>query len=316
MDNKTREQVLKLISSYPYLLNNFYTDLNIDKVSIYQEFIDSLINEDASYGWVFNRDLDKNVHGFAAYEDSKFDTDIIGLKTVKIRALIADSNIALNEVIKEATISFRKSKIEYATYRFSSLDTCLVKAFLNCRFIKVDDYIILKKNVEDEQLAVGKPADFYVRRARREDSDTLQKNHAHTFIHSRFFNDPALTDDSAINIHKKWIDNSIKKRVADIVFVVVNNRNIPLGFITLQLTHKYGSDFGHIPLTGVKQEYTGMGLGALLMKEAFNWFRSNNIKFVLIETQGSNQNAINSYKHSGFIEIGRGITFSWAEKLI
>ena len=305
--------------SYPFILDYFYCNLGVEKTAIAVEYAGTVLEESKENTVVSECSSGGEICGLAVYGLSDFDTKILGLKTAKVKTLILrdGKNVPqAHQLLDKLAVSFKDNGVEFASYRFSSLDIELAQRLAEFGFVKVDDYVILSRPVSEPLVQIEYPQEIVIRVAENRDVPELQANHAHTFTYSRFFNDPALNSKVATEMHRQWIANSVAKKAADEVYVAVGGENIPVGFVTVQSVKKYESVFGHIPLIGVKQEYAGRKIGRLLINKAFEWFKTKEIKHALIETQGANLKAINSYQNSGFSELGRGVTYSWSSKTL
>lgn len=309
------DSIRDLLEHYPYKLDAFYTHLGVDGQTIAAVCADGIlgdIKKGAQYT-IFKGNGD-DVNGVTVYAESAFDTELTGLHTVKMKSIAYEgTSDVLGSLISATLETFSKTGIEFATYRFAAEDEILQHALTSHGFVKVDDYVILAKKLNREDGIVTLSDGISIRDAQLEDIPTLQENHAGTFRYSRFFNDPTLNEGVATELHRRWIHNSIANGLADKVFVA-EDKGQPIGFLTLETKEAYGKKFGHVPLTGVRSEYSGRKIGKALMSTAYQWFAEQNLEYVLIETQGANIPAVNSYTHAGFYEVGRGVTYSWSSR--
>ncbi|PIR43602.1 hypothetical protein COV24_02140 [candidate division WWE3 bacterium CG10_big_fil_rev_8_21_14_0_10_32_10] len=307
------EKIENIISAYPYPPELYFTKLGVSADEIIAGWSSEIINR-VKNGTpiIFQENL-----GLVCYKESSFDTKVLKLNTARIYAIIPsdiDNMESLRALVEFVTDSLFSVGVEYATYRFNSKDVNLQDVLLARGFTKVDDYVVLVRNAETPISEYTRPQGISIRIAQELDVPILQKNHSHTFTSSRFFVDPAVTTEAATLMHSEWINNSVKKQVADEVMVAVDETDTPIGFITLSVESKYNITTGHIPLIGVRRdpEFVGKKIGRLLMEAAFKWFNDRECTYFFIETQGANYAAIKSYEGAGYTPIGQGITYSWS----
>ncbi|MBI4680394.1 MAG: GNAT family N-acetyltransferase [Nitrospirae bacterium] len=122
------------------------------------------------------------------------------------------------------------------------------------------------------------------------------------FLESRFYNDPFFSKEEADKLYQTWMENSVKKKAADIVFCIPD-----VGFITCK---KNVTNIGEIGLVGVKKDFRGKAVGTALMKEAITWFKSQDINLVSVRTQLKNIDAMNFYLKLGCYVKGYDIVFA------
>lgn len=115
-------------------------------------------------------------------------------------------------------------------------------------------------------------------------------------VYSRFHVDDKFPDTLFKKLYKKWIQNSIRKKSADMVFVCLNNRMKPIGFVTVK-QHK---DTSHIGLISVAKQYRKKHIGSSLLQQAIQWSHMKQCKYMTITTQFDNTSAMNLYKRCGF----------------
>ena len=256
----------------------------------------------------------------AIYRHSQFDTDILGLKTVKIDYALASSPHH-GGLIQSLVTSLNTEQVEYATCRLSGHDAVLLDALEANSFRLVDGYLVLINNGTHIQsgmlgeLASG--LDVSIRTARASDIPALQETMAPTFVYSRFFRDSILSQSSAIQMHREWIRNAVLGRVAEAVFIAETD-GTPVGFIAVEMerdaSEYFGKRIGHIALIGTDPRYRGRHIALALTHHAFNgWFQSQGADLVRIETQLINVPATRTYENAGFRLVDSAFTMRWAK---
>jgi ribosomal protein S18 acetylase RimI-like enzyme len=113
--------------------------------------------------------------------------------------------------------------------------------------------------------------------------------------YSRFKLDKNLSKDYFYRLYKTWIEKSIKKQIADNVFVVKEN-NVIGGMVTL----KVDNEKGHIGLIAVSPDSQGKGYGKALINACENQLIDKGISELDVPTQGDNIQACKFYEKCGF----------------
>ncbi len=150
-------------------------------------------------------------------------------------------------------------------------------------------------SIEIKRFLSGKRSlktDLHVRAASDRDIPELQKISRSLFTHSRFYNDPFFTKKEADAFYRKWIENSVTGRAADIVLYIPDK-----GFVSCKKTR---GKKGEIVLIGIKKEFRNKGVGTLLLGEALKWFNGQGVHSVSARTQIRNLDAMNFYSKSCF----------------
>ena len=113
--------------------------------------------------------------------------------------------------------------------------------------------------------------------------------------YSRFKLDENFQKDDFYRMYKTWIENSIKKQIADYVFVA-KERNCIRGMATLKIDVKKG----HIGIIAVLPDAQGKGYGKSLIAACENELFRRGIFRLEVPTQADNIQACNFYKKCGF----------------
>jgi len=113
--------------------------------------------------------------------------------------------------------------------------------------------------------------------------------------YSRFKSDKNFRKDDFYRMYKKWIENSIKKQIANHVFVAKENNSIR-GMVTLKIDAKKGL----IGLISVFPDAQGKGYGKSLIIACENELFRKGIFKLEVPTQADNIQACNFYKKCGF----------------
>jgi len=199
-------------------------------------------------------------------------------------------DIPINEEIIKAHIEEAKNRsYKYLIIRLKDFQCRELLLLTKHGFYISDIGITLKAFLKE--IVVTQSSRYPVREATLKDIEPLKRIIPGLFIQSRFYNDPFFSKRDADLIFSKWIENSIKKEAADIVFIIPKK-----AFITCK---KKGST-GEISLIGVKKGEEGKGLGKALVSRAVEWFKDNQINSIQVRTQLKNTRALNFYESLGF----------------
>ncbi len=235
-----------------------------------------------------------------------FDSEALGFKVAKIIEIESEgSPRALDEKIKKLKKELASKKVTYASFRVSSDNFQIIHALERGGFILVDGLITLNIDIFSTPL-LKRDKIPNVREASESDIKKLREMTRGLFSVSRVFNDPFIPKNNADNFYIKWIENSIKGKVADSVLVWEEKERI-LGYITLQKK-------GQIPLVAVSSEARGKGVGKGLTNAALVKFKKWMLSTATIETQMSNIPALRLYESCGFKITASHLTFRWVNE--
>jgi len=244
-----------------------------------------------------------------SYNLSGFDTELFGYKVAKIDAIHSPANIPL--LISD----LKKNEIMYATFRLPAHEFPMIHGLEQSGFLLVDGLISLKlKYAEqvrggccmDDTSFFEDNQDYSIIEATEKDLNTLMDIARNSFFFNRPYNDPFIPKEKADELYARWIENSVKGKVADSVLVYKEKDTI-LGFITMQKK-------GHIPLIAVDKEKRGKGIAKKLLNAALQKIEEWFVEEVEIETQIQNIPALRAYQASGFKISGSYLTFRWLNK--
>jgi len=112
---------------------------------------------------------------------------------------------------------------------------------------------------------------------------------------SRFKIDLNFKNGEFKKLYKKWIERSVKKEIAEKVFVYILNNKI-VGMITIGKKNSKGA----IGLIAVNKEYRGLNIGKQLIQNAINYFNSISVTKLEVVTQGKNKQACLFYEKCNF----------------
>ena len=114
-------------------------------------------------------------------------------------------------------------------------------------------------------------------------------------VFSRFNTDPKFSREQYERLYTCWAINSVNHEIADIVWIAAHEGD-PVGMVTA--TKKQGA--GQIGLLAVDEKMRGQQIGTDLVRQSLQWFLSQGIKTVKVQTQAENAAACRLYEKCDF----------------
>lgn len=125
--------------------------------------------------------------------------------------------------------------------------------------------------------------------------------------YSRFRLDPLLPDSKFKELYSLWIENSVKREIAEEVFVY-NENGFDMGMVTLGIK-KGVPDIG---LIAVDKQYRGSGIGMKLIQSAERWaLLEKKLNHIQVVTQGLNKDACRFYEKNGYTQASKQYIYHW-----
>lgn len=125
--------------------------------------------------------------------------------------------------------------------------------------------------------------------------------------YSRFNRDPMLPESKFKELYKRWMINSVNRKLAKEVFAV-RDKDIYKGMITLGIKNRV-PDIG---LVAVDQQYRGRGIGHKLMQAAEYWaVHIEKLDEIQVVTQGFNTSACAFYESNGYSLVSKQFIYHW-----
>lgn len=115
-------------------------------------------------------------------------------------------------------------------------------------------------------------------------------------IFSRFRLDPGFRNNEFERLYTEWLDQSIKKTIADKVIVSRGPNNEITGFITF----KESTSTSKIGLIAVSEKERGKGIGKKLLDFVEAKALDSSLQEIIVETQERNVSAANFYIKNSF----------------
>lgn len=114
-------------------------------------------------------------------------------------------------------------------------------------------------------------------------------------VYSRFRLDPHMESGKFRELYLLWLENSLKKILADETYVITVNDETA-GFISLRSQNTNTV----IGLIAVSKRFQGQGLGTQLLQQAESHAKKEGMKYLFVSTQFQNSAAVALYEKYGF----------------
>lgn len=163
------------------------------------------------------------------------------------------------------------------------------------RVASAHGFALMDLRLTYERQVAATPFPAGVRVASASDLPGLQAIARHTFVDTRFYRDPHFAP-LADAFYERWIERALQG-FADVVFVVTDAADAPLGFVCC---HRRDAGVGEIGLTAVRRGERGAGLGGTLVAAAHAWFHAQGLTVAFVVTNGANTPAQRLYQRCGF----------------
>lgn len=194
-----------------------------------------------------------------------------------------------DEVVKA---SFRTGQDSFAYAKIETTEPTQAYAIQDAGFRLVDTNVQLDRPLlgDDARSGVGKAR---MRFAEPADREAVEKIAASSFVFSRFHLDPAVPNEVANEIKRRWAGNYFSgDRGSQMVVAIVESR--PAGFLQL-LTDQ---DTLIIDLIAVAKEHRGSGIATDMIQFAASSY--GRFRRLLVGTQIVNSPSIRVYEKLGF----------------
>lgn len=174
------------------------------------------------------------------------------------------------EIDEKKIINF----LEINNFKFDNLEVSLDKDLKNYNLKKIEYELAQKKDIEDVCIIAS-----------------------NVFKESRFEKFEKISNQTTSNFYSLWAKKSILGTFNDYCIIKRDESNRIMGFITLKLIN---NDLAQIGLFGVGKSYQNSGVGSSLLKSTIGFLIKNNIKKIIVSTQGTNYKALNFYYKNNF----------------
>lgn len=126
-------------------------------------------------------------------------------------------------------------------------------------------------------------------------------------IYSRFRLDPRIPSGSYERMYRIWLDNSVNRKIADVVLVSKDEAGAINGMVTLATR----TETAVIGLIATHADARGKGVGSHLMKAAEHYALKKGKTQLTIATQKANEPACRFYSKAGYQVASEVEVFHW-----
>lgn len=231
---------------------------------------------------------------FDFFQDN-FDTNTLGIVTYK---LFFQNDVVSNDILEKRLNEISKPSMICCVTPFNQVNLELLH---NNGFKLISTKNIYKNNVELLPINnKGFSKEFTLVRKTSGELINLDLDFSdmiNTIAEKgRYSKDSLIPKDKALTIYKEWINNSINHDFADEIILVLLKEKIA-GMITLKIVDSKGS----IDLIIVDPSFQRRGIGNVLLFETRKYLMNNDIKEIVVETEGENIGANKFYQRNGFL---------------
>ncbi len=219
---------------------------------------------------------------------------------MQLRKLNWDSSFFAKEIYSCEIESIQEFEILESQIKFENVEFIYLfikndNSILHERLLKKGLTLVDKKITYKKELSNYSSDNDLVKSYSGPITKELKKLALLSGYYSRFKKDPNLNYKFS-QLYKIWIEKSVKRICADEVFVVANEFDKIIGFVSCQIKNQVGQ----IGLIATDNSYQGKGYGKSLVDVVHNYYLQNNILIAKVNTQITNLNACRFYEKCGY----------------
>nr|MDO8100882.1 GNAT family N-acetyltransferase [Candidatus Njordarchaeota archaeon] len=239
--------------------------------------------------------------GIALVDESKWDSEILGVKYGKMKVLCFHPETDLEErayLLENLVTKLSKEGFKLVIARNPMDDVSTINALEREGAVVTDVLVTFQRDTKNPPSSQVIMDGVRISEASENDEGDAVKIARSVFRIDHFHSDQRLPNNKSDELYAKWTANSFHG-LANVVLVAMKGSKM-LGFITCKtenLTPKY--KYGVIDLVGVANESKGKGIGTALVADALKWF-SKSVSSVYVGTQSGNICALRLYEKLGF----------------
>jgi hypothetical protein len=231
-------------------------------------------------------------HNYLIYQDTPWDTKILGFKTNEIKEVVYSSEKQLYKTIVKFEEFCISQKYLFTNSRINPDDRMLRKALSEMGYFNSETSLMVDLSINN-----FKPINnfgnlkFLIREYSAQDLEELRSISFNIFSHGRFFEDPYISIENAKARNKNWINYLIDKSI-----IIIGELNTTLfGYMAFQLE----GDRASLLLGGVKSNFTmySYPFWQKVFLELINKFEVKHISGIV---SASNIRIMNLYSHFDF----------------
>lgn len=219
----------------------------------------------------------------------KWDSDFFGFPIAYLSCRYLTQNI-----IKQADRFIEGNRIRLIEYLCNCHDDNSVKIAEQNNFHFTDIRISFKLKLPEQYEIINSAFDF--RLAQNEDIENLKSLTTGMYKDSRYFYDGKFAIDKINKFYASWIEKAVKGSFDHECYCLFD-KNKPIGFCSIRYNSQEQVSIG---LFGVDKDYSGKGIGKMLLQKVANEMLVKGIKEITVVTQGRNYQAQRLYQSAGF----------------
>lgn len=198
-----------------------------------------------------------------------------------------------------------KAKTFKLVYVFSEKPLILKKSLLKLVDIKVTFCKHLEKG-----LYINHKQNCFPYTYNSKDYNSIETLALESGKHSRYRTDRSFKNNEFEKLYKKWALESIKRAIANEVFVFHKKEQIA-GFVTIVINSNSVAQIGLIGVSPVSQ---GLGIGRVLLSDAERFAISQKCGSMQIVTQYNNKKAVSFYEKHGYSRLKKAFIYHFWKK--
>lgn len=227
----------------------------------------------------------------------EWDTRYFGIDSARVELL---AELSTTDQIEVMNLIEKYKFTTLVNYNFNNMNNLWLSNLENCYFVDV--------NVQYQKQIVNQMENYIENKSILHSKDNVIESEiihiAQTsFNYSRFYNDPFLEKEKAMNIYVEWVKSSFKNQLKE--FLIYKNESGILGFLLYSILDSQAK----IELIAVKNNSLNIGIGKLLYQYLQSHLINQNIDTVIVGTQVNNIHANNFYTKCGFKMSGVSTVF-------
>ncbi len=253
---------------------------------------------------------DSRLQALAQWEFLPWDSEMLGFCAARICALYryhtpaaADSQ---QQILRHLLEEAQSQGVHYLVTRVPAGDIVTIQQLEALGFRVIDGIVTFGAAMSSVALEGAEN----VRPAVPADIPVLRYIAGTSFRVDRFHSDPAISQETADEVQRVWIENSCRG-MADAVLIAEADGKAT-GFTTLKVDRvaerTFGIKIGIIELVATSPNYRRRGQGRSLCLAALHWFRQAGCDWAEVGTQMGNIQAARLYQSVGFFSTATSLT--------
>jgi len=237
---------------------------------------------------------------------ARWEEDIIARPVAKVFLLAADNFAIAADLARDTVTACKASNVVLVSATPGHSPTFIHAALAEAGFHVASQALTVRADLVAIAPAVARiPIHGPFRTATPADADAIVDIASRAFVDARLLADPRFPAAWGAQLMGAWARNLVNGGADEIV--VADSRKGILGFATMALAEERRQ---RVPvLMAVDPRYAGAGIGAMLVRQMLDWYRTRGMKVFIGATEKSNT-AINSlYARLGFTVLDCNLVY-------